>query len=529
MGGTSEHPAVAAVAALTAAGVREFVICAGARNSALVAVVAAAPGWVRVWHHFEERSAAFFALGRVRAGGRPVAVCTTSGTAVAEVLPAVIEGHYGGLPLVVLSADRPRRYRGTGAPQAIEQAGIFQGYARAVDCEGEVPDLRGWNGEGPLQVNVCLEEPGAADWERLRAGGEKLVEGEWRERQVVERPEAGRLVVGRLVLAGDVRPGEEDEAAAVALMAGGAVWAEASSGLRDHPWLAGRVIEGGEAALRGWPVRQVVRVGGVPTCRFWRDLEDREEIEVVAVNRTGFSGLARGALTVREWREGMLGDLVEEDAERWLARGRAMRRKFLELCGRLPGSEPALVAGLAERIPRGSEVLTGNSLAVREWNLAAPVGMGHRVHALRGANGIDGNVSAFFGLASEVEEAWCLVGDLTALYDLAAPWVLPQMASGRRRVVVMNNGGGRIFSRLPGLRGMNERELGLMENPHAWGFRGWAEQWGMGWHGGDGAWLRGGGMGAVEEEHAVIELIPDAEETEAFWVAWVRETMEIGL
>ena len=78
MGGTSEHPAVAAVAALTAAGVREFVICAGARNSALVAVVAAAPEWVRVWHHFEERSAAFFALGRVRAGGRPVAVCTTS-------------------------------------------------------------------------------------------------------------------------------------------------------------------------------------------------------------------------------------------------------------------------------------------------------------------------------------------------------------------------------------------------------------------------------------------------------------------
>ena len=309
----------------------------------------------------------------------------------------------------------------------------------------------------------------------------------------------------------------------------GAVWAEASSGLRDHPWLAGRVIEGGEAALRGWPVRQVVRVGGVPTCRFWRDLEDREEIEVVAVNRTGFSGLARGALTVREWREGLLGDLVEEDAEPWLARGRAMRRKFLELCGRLPGSEPALVAGLAERIPRGSEVLTGNSLAVREWNLAAPVGMGHRVHALRGANGIDGNVSAFFGLASEVEEAWCLVGDLTALYDLAAPWVLPQMASGRRRVVVMNNGGGRIFSRLPGLRGMNGRELGLMENPHAWGFRGWAEQWGMGWHGGDGAWLRGGGLGAVEEEHAVIELIPDAEETEAFWVAWVRETMEIGL
>jgi 2-succinyl-5-enolpyruvyl-6-hydroxy-3-cyclohexene-1-carboxylate synthase len=85
-------PALALQALLDATGVREFVICAGARNSALLVMLAAVPG-LRLWHHFEERSAAFFALGRILDHERPVAVVTTSGTAVAELLPAVIEAH----------------------------------------------------------------------------------------------------------------------------------------------------------------------------------------------------------------------------------------------------------------------------------------------------------------------------------------------------------------------------------------------------------------------------------------------------
>ncbi|MDB4760716.1 thiamine pyrophosphate-binding protein, partial [bacterium] len=134
---------------LLEAGCGDFVVCGGARNAGFVALLEAAEG-LQVWRHFEERGAAFFALGRAKDTGRPCAVVTTSGTAVAECLPAVVEAYYSGLPLVVLSADRPERFLGSGAPQVIEQEGIFGNYAAS--------NLDQWNGRKPLHLNVSLEE-----------------------------------------------------------------------------------------------------------------------------------------------------------------------------------------------------------------------------------------------------------------------------------------------------------------------------------------------------------------------------------
>ncbi|HBE97472.1 MAG TPA: 2-succinyl-5-enolpyruvyl-6-hydroxy-3-cyclohexene-1-carboxylic-acid synthase, partial [Verrucomicrobiales bacterium] len=126
-------------------GCGEFVVCGGARNAGLVALLEAAGG-IRVWRHFEERSAAFFALGRTKDSGRPCAVVTTSGTAVAECLPAVIEAFYSAKPLVILSADRPENFCGSGAPQTIEQENLFGEYAGK--------DPTNWDGRSPLHVNV---------------------------------------------------------------------------------------------------------------------------------------------------------------------------------------------------------------------------------------------------------------------------------------------------------------------------------------------------------------------------------------
>ena len=103
-------------------GVREFVVCAGSRNSDLVHGLLQHRDQVQLYSFFEERSAAFFALGRTLAQPYPVAIITTSGTAAAELLPAVIEAHYQERPLVMITADRPIRYRGSGAPQAIERS-----------------------------------------------------------------------------------------------------------------------------------------------------------------------------------------------------------------------------------------------------------------------------------------------------------------------------------------------------------------------------------------------------------------------
>ena len=108
------------IAEVRAAGAREFCVCAGSRNSPLLAVLG-----TDVFSFVDERSAAFFALGRIKLHGAPVAVVTTSGTAAAELLPACIEAYYSGLPLILITADRPARFRGTGAPQSIEQVGLF--------------------------------------------------------------------------------------------------------------------------------------------------------------------------------------------------------------------------------------------------------------------------------------------------------------------------------------------------------------------------------------------------------------------
>lgn len=126
-------------------GVIDFCVCSGSRNAPLIAVIDDAYSFV------DERSAAFFAVGRARRDARPVAVITTSGTAVAELLPAAIEAYYSGVPLVLITADRPARYRGTGAPQAIEQETIFGVYAER--------DVSAWNRRMPLHINMEFDEP----------------------------------------------------------------------------------------------------------------------------------------------------------------------------------------------------------------------------------------------------------------------------------------------------------------------------------------------------------------------------------
>jgi 2-succinyl-5-enolpyruvyl-6-hydroxy-3-cyclohexene-1-carboxylate synthase len=135
------------VSRVESAGVREFVVCGGSRNAPLIAAVAHGKTYTFV----DERSAAFFALGRIKRDGVPVAIITTSGTAVAELLPATVEAFYSGAPLILITADRPERFRGTGAPQTIDQIGIFGGYAAT--------DIATWNREMPLHINIEFDEP----------------------------------------------------------------------------------------------------------------------------------------------------------------------------------------------------------------------------------------------------------------------------------------------------------------------------------------------------------------------------------
>ena len=513
--------AAQALEACLARGVREFVICAGARNIPLVLAAARCRG-AKVWSHFEERGAAFFALGRVCDSSLPVAVVTTSGTAAAELLPALIEAHYQGRPLIVITGDRPEGYRGSGAPQAIEQVGLFGDYVEGCDDlrkSGESTLFGSWSGLRPWHINVCLEEDEEVPAVQVPENDFEPV----RRR----RPPVTALIQflqedfrGLVVFLGGLRTEEREEAFYFLEQLGAPVVADATSGLRES--LGKLVLTDGDRLLRQQPPGKILRLGDVPTGRFWRDLESRQEIEVLSVTGTGFSGLARksGVITgnVQDVLKGMgaapaIGDVLD------LLPASLGRRGLLEeLLEGYPDSEPGMMRVLSAYAATSESVFLGNSQPIREWNLSAQMNVPVReVQASRGANGIDGQLSTWFGATMNQDRAWGIFGDLTVLYDLASPALLRQDEGRRRVLVVINNKGGRIFERLPRLRGLAEEERALMTNAHQQQFGSWAEMWGM-----DYQVVTGRESFEVEsrDKPLVLELRPDDKQTTAFWENW---------
>jgi 2-succinyl-5-enolpyruvyl-6-hydroxy-3-cyclohexene-1-carboxylate synthase len=496
-------------------GVREYCLCAGARNSPLVFLLAKAHG-VRLHHFFEERSAAFFALGRIKALSAPVAVVTTSGTAVAELLPAAVEGTYAGLPLLLITADRPRVYRGSGAPQAIEQMGIFSHYVQTTwdveRLEDQLP-IENWAQKQPLQINVCFDEPlidaeiAALD---LSPSVSPTVEGlSATQKRKLARP---------FVIVGGLRPQYRPAVVAFLENLQVPIYAEAISGLRGEPRLQGKLLSNGDSlagrCFDSGLCETVLRLGSVPTLRFWRDLEGRfVKVPVHSVSEEEWSGLSRPVhhlLGFHRLQQIEVQPLREEDFEKigdWDDDEEVGKESLIQ---RYPRSEVALVRRLAQRI-KNQRVYLGNSLPIREWDLVSPVDVSFAdIEANRGANGIDGQISTFLGWTeSSREESWAVIGDLTALYDLSSLWAArkPSTAesSGARRIVVINNSGGQIFKNIF----HNEAFL----NTHEIGFQKWAEMWGWDYQ----LWNEIPEEFSNLPKNVVIELKPSAKESDQFW------------
>ena len=163
----------------------------------------------------------------------------------------------------------------------------------------------------------------------------------------------------------------------------------------------------------------------------------------------------------------------------------------------------------------GASHYLGNSQPIREWNLAAQWDVPTVcVRANRGANGIDGQVSTWLGATAGHDAAWGVFGDLTVLYDLAAPGLLEKMEGLGRVLVVINNGGGRIFGRLPRMKGLESREADVIASAHGRNFGDWAKMWGMDYQRVESA----DGFDFEPREAAVVlELCPDARQTTQFW------------
>jgi len=502
--------------------VRDICLCPGGRNSPFVEYLTQIQDF-QVHTAFDERAAGFFALGLALKNRAPAAIITTSGTAVAEVLPSVMEAHYAAIPLIVISADRPRRLRGTGAPQTVEQNNLFGVYAeQSLDIEGEFKQPT-WSGLRPLHLNVCFDEPLIDEparplkpvsiaptpeiaLRRWGLSGPQAVTGE------ILRAGFARFLEGKtkpLLLVGTLTADESQQVKPFLEKWPGPVYCEGTSGLREVNHES-QLISGDRMLVEAWRDKHidcVVRLGGVPTARLWRTLETTD-FPIFSFSSRPFPGLSRGEFFHGEYGElrGLdeiiatlprtAGDLIKTDRERE-ATWRALLTKY-------PTSEPALVAWLAQQISSEATVYLGNSLPIREWDLVAPRERPRPILANRGANGIDGQISTALAFADTRKPLWVIVGDLTALYDSNAMWFWKGQPV---KIAVINNRGGQIFSRM--------FTSALFQNSHDLRFQAWAAQWSLPYQ----------SLSAPDEiaiGSGVLELQPDATATAAFWNEYDR-------
>ena len=445
---TSTDLARAVVTRLIEAGVREVVLAPGSRNAplAFAAHDAAGVGLLRLHTRIDERAAGFLALGLSRTGA-PAAVVCTSGTAVANLHPALLEAAHAGVRMVAVTADRPARLRGTGANQTTDQVGVFGLLVEVRDVAAD-PGALGL-GLAPLHLNVQLDEPlvPADRWHPDMEPGE-------REQEL--RPaihETVALGPRTVVVAGD---DAGPPARTLAEQAGWPLLAEPTSGSRTgtHPIRTYRILLDGHLGDR---VERVVVFGHPTLSRPVSRLLGRDGVTVLDAG-------ARGVWSDRPFpvagRFGSGHPAVDgPDDPVWLEEWRTADASVSQQLDRLLATEPDLTpheaAGAVSRaLPPEGLLLVGASSPVRDLDLmVAPYAVGDRrkVIANRGLSGIDGTVSTAIGAAlgrPSTSRAFALMGDVTFLHDSNGLVLGPHEPRPDLTIVVVNDDGGSIFTML---------------------------------------------------------------------------------
>lgn len=443
------------VTALRGAAVREVVLAPGSRNAPLSFALydVAAAGGLRLHTRIDERTAGFLALGLAKVGGRPAAVTCTSGTAVANLLPAVAEAAHAGVPLVVVTADRPARLRGTGANQTTDQAGIFGTFAptldvAAADLGALLEFVRSHDGRRPVHLNVQLDDPLLP-----RAAWEVPDVEEWHGVPTTRAPRVHVLRQGprTVVVAGD---DGGPPARQLAERSGWPLLAEPSSGCRtgDHVIRTYRLLLAGEL---GGQVERVVVFGHPTLSRPVASLLARDDVEVVSVAHRGMWP-ARPFPCSGE-HEAVRTDEPGDPAwfESWREADRATSRGLDRLLAAEPDLTPHEVAGAVSRaLPPGGLLFVGASNPIRDLDLMVAryeVGGRRKVIANRGLAGIDGTISSAIGAAlgrPRSTRSLALMGDVTFLHDSTGLILGPREERPDLTIVVVNDDGGSIFATL---------------------------------------------------------------------------------
>lgn len=448
--------ATALVDELVRAGVREAVLCPGSRNAPLSFALHAADaaGRLRLHVRIDERTAGFLALGLAKASGGPVPVVTTSGTATANLHPAVVEADYSRVPLIVLTADRPAELRGVGANQTIDQTRLYgvstphftelsvDTHPDEVARRGAVRDAlvaaTGPHRPGPVHLNVAFRDPlvpdlppsaadTPSDTPSATAGRERSAEGVRRGEDVLSG--VGRRTV---VVAGD---GAGPYARELAEAGGWPLLAEPSSGARGGPnaLAAYRLL----LAHLGHEIERVVVLGRPTLSRPLTRLLARTGVEVVRLAGPARVEGASDPEWLAHWQD---------------ADGRA-RRGVVSVLRDEPMCGLHVARTLAAAVTPDDLLVSGASSAIRDLDLADPWHEPPTVLANRGASGIDGTVSTAVGAALAHQRdgggrAYALLGDLTFLHDSTGLVIGPAEPLPDLTIVVANDDGGGLFTLL---------------------------------------------------------------------------------
>ena len=429
------------------AGVAEWVCCPGELNKTLLTALARSPELHR-WQLQDERSAAFFALGRMQATARPVAVVAGSGSSATALMPALVEAYYERRSLIIITVDTEKP--SAGAYGRIEQESLFGFYAPTVELHlpcrvADLPDIAALCGEGvPVHIRLLCGEGVRCEGSLARVDDPPppaAFRGSLAPLSQMLRFHAHE---GLVLLLGALDPDEQEPALWLARTLRVPVVADATSGLREK--LAPFLLHGADELLREHRPSYVLRLGGVPSCRFWRALEDMPDTEVYSITRTGFSGLRRASTVMEGEMEQImkaLGDVPHVgDTMGLLAHARRFAGRTEERLLSYPESAPALVRAFSQHASLAEVVFLGSPSAMRLWNRYAQLQVPTLyTRSVSQAGGADGALAAFLGNAVDAPHACALIGDIALLRDLPALQLLEQLPPGKRVIAILNNEG----------------------------------------------------------------------------------------
>lgn len=471
------------------AGVDRVVLSPGSRSTPLVLACEGQSG-LRTWVQVDERCAGFFALGLAKAERRPVALICTSGTAAANWYPAVVEANYGRVPLILLTADRPPELQGWGTNQTIDQIKMFGDHVRAFHglspADTSTAALRSlralaakaveqsrWPLPGPVHINVPLREPLVPTEEAQpefipSANAPTMLHSVMQVDEAATATLAKRLSGRRgLIVCGNENY-DHMFAQAVTRLAEALdcpILADPLSGLRCGPHDRSRILCRYDAFLRqhGFTMEHrpewVLRFGDMPVSKALQQYLDNGAAALrVLVEPHGrwpdplhhTTDLLRADPAALCYA--LAASVTAPAPPEWLRTFLEQEQRAAELSqgdGDDAPYEGAIIATLGRLLPADTILFSGNSMAIRDLDTyLAPRTQPLRVHANRGASGIDGNISTLLGLAAAANPAPVvgLVGDLAFYHDMNGLLAAHGLDAA---IILLNNNGGGIFRYLP--------------------------------------------------------------------------------